>query len=198
MLRIVVAGCRADDLPAPAREALDRLARASDAELEALAGASLSDAPRDLAAAPFIGAALQVYFTRLAAGLDAGAVRPADLDCPVCGSPPVAGVVLGDDRSRHLACALCATRWHLPRVQCAACHATDAISYLAIEATAAGVKAEACDRCRAYVKLLDLQEVPGAEPVADDAATIVLDLLMGERGYHRAGPNLLAPGGEPV
>jgi FdhE protein len=197
MLRVVLAASRGGDLPAQAGAALDRLAHATEPELEERARAVLSDAPDDLAAAPFIGAALQVYFTRLAAGLDAGTVPPAPTDCPVCGSPPVAGVVLGDDRSRHLSCALCATRWHLPRIRCAACQASDAISYLALEGPP-GVKAETCDRCRSYLKLIDLQDVPGAEPVADDAATIVLDLLMGERGYHRAGANLLAPGGEPA
>lgn len=200
MLRIVLAGCRGDHLPAPAREAVERLSGATGAELEERARAVLSGAPGDLAAAPFVGAALQVYFTRLAAGLDAGAVAPAEAeaDCPVCGSPPVAGVVLGNDRSRHLVCALCATQWHLPRVQCATCHASDALSYLSVEGAVAGVHAEACDRCRSYVKLLDLLAEPSAEPVADDAATIVLDLLMGERGLRRAGVNLLAPGGEPA
>lgn len=198
VLRTVLTGCRGGDLPAPARGALDRLARATDAELEARARAVLSDAPDDLAVAPFVGAALQVQFTRLAAGLDARAVRPATTDCPVCGAPPVAGVVLGDDRARYLSCGLCAARWHLPRIRCAACDESDAISYLELEGAPAGVKAEACDRCRSYVKLFDLQDLPGAEPVADDAATIVLDLLMGERGYHRAGQNLLAPGGAPA
>ncbi len=193
MLRIVLAGCGGADLPGPARAVLERLSRATEAELEARARAVLSDAPDDLAAAPFVGAALQVYFTRLAAGLDPGAVPPAAADCPVCGAPPVAGLVVGDDRVRYLSCTLCASQWHLPRIRCAACDAGDAISYLALEDAPAGVKAEACDRCRSYVKLFDLQDLPGAEPVADDAATIVLDVLMGERGYHRAGQNLLAP-----
>jgi FdhE protein len=107
-------------------------------------------------------------------------------------------VVLGDDRSRHLCCALCATRWHLPRIRCAACQATDAISYLSVEGAPPGVRAETCDRCHSYLKLLDLQDLPEAEPLADDAATIVLDLLMGERGYRRAGLNLLAPAAAPA
>jgi FdhE protein len=198
VLRAVVAGCRGAELPAAARAALARLAEASDQDLEARAGAVLAGAPDDLAAAPFVGAALQVVFTRRAAALDAGAVAPAEAECPACGSPPVAGVILGNDRSRHLCCALCATRWHLPRIRCAACQANDAISYLSIEGAPPGVRAETCDRCRSYLKLLDLQELPEAEPLADDAATIVLDLLMGERGYRRAGVNLLAPAAAPA
>lgn len=191
-LRMVASGCRDADLPGPAQAALARLAAAGDEELEARADAVLAGEPDDLAAAPFVGAALQVLFTRLAAGLDPGAVPAAAADCPVCGAPPVAGVILGDDRSRHLCCALCAARWLLPRIRCAACGATDAISYLAIEGAPAGLKAEVCDGCRSYLKLVDLQDLPEAEPLADDAATIVLDLLLGERGYRRAGANLLA------
>jgi formate dehydrogenase maturation protein FdhE len=34
--------------------------------------------------------------------------------------------------------------------------------------------------------------------MADDAATLILDLLMGGRGYRRAGVNLLSPAGEPA
>lgn len=198
MLRLVIAGCRGEDLPAPAREALDRLATARDAALEEHAASVLADAPRDLAAAPFVGAALQVWFTRLAAGLDPGAVPPATSECPVCGAPPVAGVIMGNDRSRHLVCALCATRWHLPRVRCAACHESDALSYLSLEGAPPGIQAEACGHCRGYLKLLDLAADPAAEPVADDAASIVLDLLMGERGHHRIGVNLLAPAAHPA
>lgn len=197
-LRMIISGCRDADLPGPGRSALARLAAASDRDLEALADAVLAGAPGDLAAAPFVGAALQVLFTRLAAGVDPAAVAPAAAECPLCGAPPVAGVILGDDRTRQLCCGLCAARWHLPRIRCAACGASDAISYLAIEGAPAGLKAEACDRCRSYLKLVDLQDLPEAEPLADDAATIVLDLLLGERGYRRAGANLLAPAAGPA
>ena len=49
----------------------------------------------DVACAPVIGAALQVYWTRLAAALDPAwiARREAPGLYPVCGGPPVAGVV---------------------------------------------------------------------------------------------------------
>ncbi len=196
-LRTGVSGCADAELPGPARAALARLAAAADPDLETHADAVLAGAPGDLAAAPFVGAALQVLFTRLAARLDpaavpAGAVPPAPAECPVCGAPPVAGVILGDDRTRLLCCGLCATRWPLPRIRCAACGAGDAIAYLAIEGAPPGLKAETCDRCRSYLKLVDLQDLPEGEPLADDAATIVLDVLLGERGYRRAGVNLLS------
>jgi FdhE protein len=198
MLRVVIAASRAGALPAPGREAVARLERASEAEIEALANDVLAGPPRDLATTPFVGAALQVYFTRLAAGLAAGAVAATRAGCPACGSPPVASVVLGTERTRYLACSLCAAEWHLPRVQCFLCRSAATISYYSVEESSAGAKAETCEDCHSYLKLFDRQEAPAAEALADDAATLVLDLLLGERGYRRAGVNLLAPAGEPA
>lgn len=197
MLRLVLAASRDAPLPAPAREVVERLEGAPAAELEALAADVLAGTPRDLASAPFVGAALQAYFTCLAAGLDAASAEPAGAGCPVCGSPPVAAVVLGTERTRHLACSLCATEWHVPRVQCFICRSAATLSYFSVEGGPAGSRAEACESCRSYLKVFDRLEAPAAEPLADDAATLVLDLLMGERGYRRAGLNLLAPAREP-
>jgi FdhE protein len=190
---------RAAPLPPPARAAADRLRAALPEELEGFAGALLAGAHArlDLAAAPFVGAALQACWTSLAAELPAASVERAERGCPVCGSPPVAGVVLGDDRLRYLACSLCASQWHLARVHCASCRATGAISYLTIEGAAGAVKAEACSVCRSYLKLFYLERDPAAEPFADDVATLALDLLVAEEGYARGGVNLfLLPGAE--
>jgi FdhE protein len=58
-----------------------------------------------------------------------------------------------------------------------------------------GAKAEVCGACRTYLKLFDLEHRGGADAAADDAATLTLDLLVADEGYHRAGPNLyVAPG----
>jgi FdhE protein len=199
MLRVVLAACRGAALPAPARDVIARLDRAGAAELEALAAEVLTGppGPRDLAAAPFIGAALQVYFTQLAGDLDPKVLPGARSTCPACGSPPVASVVLGTERVRYLVCSLCAAQWHFARVQCFICQSGASTSYYSIDGAAPGEGAETCDSCNAYLKMFDLQDAPHAEPLADDAASLVLDLLLGERGYRRAGVNLLAPAGEP-
>jgi FdhE protein len=197
LLRVVLGACRRDGLPAPARDAMDALERGGEAELESLADEVLAGAPSDLARATFVGAALQVYFTQLAARIEAAGVPRGGAGCPACASPPVASVVLGTERLRYLVCSLCATQWHLPRVQCFLCRGAAALSYFSVEGAPAGAGAEACDGCRAYLKLFDLQERPEAEALADDAATLVLDLLLAERGYRRAGVNLLSAG-EPA
>ena len=94
---------------------------------------------------------------------------------------------------KGLTCALCAAEWQAIRINCVLC-SSEQLEYLHEEGDR-GTKAEACSSCRGYVKLFDLEHRGGADAAADDAATIALDLLVAEEGYHRAGPNLyVAPG----
>ncbi|HET6947768.1 MAG TPA: formate dehydrogenase accessory protein FdhE [bacterium] len=164
-----------------------------------LAGTALDD---DAAFVPFIGAALQVYFTRLAASLDVAAVQQCDVPgiCPVCASRPVASVVrIGAPQAnlRYLVCSLCATEWNLARIQCTSCNADKGLQYLALarddneKGTEAPTRAEACDECKSYLKIFYQEKDPQVEPTADDLATLALDVLVDEQGYARSGPNLL-------
>ena len=149
---------------------------------------------------PFIGAALQLYWTRMACALgDDG--RSPDVDsrlCPVCGSPPSVSVVrVGGAQQglRFLVCSLCASEWHLVRVKCSDCNATENISYLFVDGANDAVRAECCDDCNTYLKILYFEKDQHVEPVADDLASLALDMLVDEQGYRRLGPNLLlAPG----
>jgi len=192
-LALVVRALAREEMPAPAREALASLARRGTGELDALAGRILhgETGAADLAAAPFAGAGLQVAYAGLAAGLPAEAVeRAGDALCPVCGFPPVAAVVLGDDKLRYLVCGLCATGWHLTRLQCAVCRSGEKVSYLSLEGSSGAVRAECCDACRVYTKICSVEQGPDLEPFADDLASLPLDLLVAERGYVRNGRNL--------
>jgi FdhE protein len=193
---------------APLAVALERLAALDAPALEALADRVLAgnaDA-EDAVQVPLVGAALQVYFTRRAATL-----APADVDhcdvatvCPVCGTRPVASVVrIGGAQAnlRYLVCALCSTEWNMVRVKCSACEDDKSVGYLSIEVPDrapgdAAVRAETCDECKSYLKIMVQEKDPLLEPMADDLATLALDLLVDERGYTRSGPNfLLHPGG---
>ncbi len=196
-LASIVGSLRSRSWPTPAAEALRRLATAAPAELESLADGVLRGEPAatDLAAAPFVGAALQVYFTSLASALSATGLARSEQGCPVCGSPPVAGVVLGDDRLRYLCCSLCGSDWNLTRIQCWSCRSTGGIRYLAVAGDPGGVKAELCSDCGAYVKLFYLEKMPAAEPLADDVASLTLDLLAAQEGWGRSGVNLFLLGG---
>ncbi len=194
-LRAMAAEIDSAPMPVEACAALDRLAVMGEEELAVLSGAIVARefAGLDLAEVPFAAAALQVEFAARAAAVPPASVERARVGCPLCGSPPVAGLVLGDDKLRYLECALCGSRWHLTRVKCSHCGSTEGISYLGLEGDPGDVKAEVCERCTRYVKLFYLERRPAAEPAADDIATIALDVLVAESGYARHGVNLFLP-----
>lgn len=186
----VLDGVSSAPAPPAARAAMARLRNLSGPDLDRLAGrVRAGDIDEEEAAlAPFVGAALQVVYTAAAAKLSPGSVaRAQDGTCPVCGAPPVAGVVLPDGGLRYLACSLCGSQWHRTRVQCATCGESGGLSYLAVDPEHGAVKAEACSLCRSYLKLFYLERDPLADPFADDIATLALDLRVVGEGYARAG-----------
>jgi FdhE protein len=149
----------------------------------------------DLGTAPFVAAALQVYWTYMASTLGAQAFAANDISnlCPVCASPPVSSIVRIGGREnglRYLCCSVCNTQWHMVRVKCSNCESTKGISYYAIEGTSGAVKAETCEECGTYLKIMHMDKDPQVDPVADDLATLALDLMMDENGKSRSGPNL--------
>ena len=196
----VLDGLASLPMPDPARSALEELKRTGrDArEVSADRALGIDPAQPDAAQACFLTAALQTYWTRMAALLDPRtvlAVEPAG-SCPVCGSPAVASVVYAEGSLqgvRFLCCSLCASEWHCVRIKCANCQSTKGIAYQHIPERSA-VKAETCDECRTYTKILYKDKEPEGEPFADDLATLGLDVLVGEAGWARATPNpFLAP-----
>jgi FdhE protein len=197
VLSALVEELRGRNWPGGASRALARLASAWPEELESMADGVLSGTPAatDLAAAPFVAAALQVYFAALASRLPAEAVEHGTGGCPVCDSAPVAGVVLGDDRLRYLACSLCGSEWNLTRIQCWNCKTTGGIEFLGLAGDPGGLKAEACSSCGAYLKLFYREKMPSVEPLADDVASLTLDLLAAQDGWARSGVNLFLLGG---
>jgi FdhE protein len=191
-LRIIVSGMQLISLPDESRAALSRLESATPADLELSARAILKGdfASIDLAAAPFLASALQVYWTDLASRIKTEAKEQVSYTCPVCGSPPVAGVILSDRKLRYLCCSLCATHWYVPRLTCTNCGSTAGISYFSVEGDKTEIKAEACDQCRTYLKLFYLERNPDADAFADDLASLGLDVLMADKSYRGNGINL--------
>lgn len=190
--------------PAPARAAIATLIHDPE-RFDTLALALLNggvnppdDAaePPSAALLPFVGAALQVVWSMQAARLEPeaiGSVEDGTL-CPCCGSAPVASVVRTGDtvnNLRYLHCALCNTEWNRPRATCTACGDEAGVAYQQIETQGGAVRAETCDHCRSYLKIVYQEKDPWVDPVADDLATLALDLLLDEAGYARSGPNFL-------
>jgi FdhE protein len=183
------------DMPDTARTALGSVAKVDAEGRQALFRAVLDDAipVEALAEHVYAAAALQVHFARLAAGLEADRLVPVgDGLCPVCGGPPVASLVVGWPRAegaRYCSCALCGTLWNYVRIRCVLCGSTKGIGYREVEGGTAVVKAEVCDSCHGYVKVLDQQKDPDVEPMADDIASLALDLLVAREGFRRGAVN---------
>ncbi|MCU6499502.1 formate dehydrogenase accessory protein FdhE [Rugamonas sp. A1-17] len=193
---------------------LAELRALDSAELEGCADAVLSELTDSVNPlhAPFIAAALQITWTMRAGQLDAQRVAPLVTNtlCPVCGAHPVASVIRIGGQSqgyRYLQCSCCASEWHMVRVKCSCCEHTAHIAYQSIEpADDTGAtpeptnkandpskvaRAETCDDCRTYRKIFNQEHDYNVEPLADDLASLALDLLVGEAGYARASGNPL-------
>ena len=181
--------------------AIGSLRSRDELSAEALADASLrSEIPaNDSGEAVFVAAALAAYFAHCAAELPLATLHllPQRGRCPVCGWAPVAGVVTAAGQApgvRDLHCGLCATAWNHVRVVCTACGESRGLALHGIEDGDGVVQAETCDECHGYVKLLYQAKDMAVEPMADDLASLGLDILVGEAGYHRNAANPLVIG----
>ena len=88
------------------------------------------------------------------------------------------------------------------RIQCSHCGSNKSVTYQELEAQAAAgddgsrvprgtVRAECCDECHHYLKILAQDKDAHVDPVADDLASVTLDLLVSESGLERHGVNLM-------
>jgi FdhE protein len=141
--------------------------------------------------------------------------------CPVCGSHPVASVIrIGGQAQgyRYLHCAICASEWHMVRVKCSCCEKNARIAYQGLTPSGAGAdgsssssssssdapappnkaqdpsrvaRAETCEDCHSYRKIFNQEHDFLVEPLADDMASLALDLLVTEAGYTRGSVNPL-------
>ena len=108
--------------------------------------------------------------------------------CPVCGAWPALAEVRGIERSRYLRCGRCGAGWQAPQLSCPYCGMTDHKELISLSPEHGGTArvAEACRRCRGYVKALTtLQGSPPAKVMVDDLASVDLDIAAVEEGYGR-------------
>jgi len=196
-LSMILQLMEANSLPPAARTTLADLQQANESGLEEmadkiLAGDLAAVSPREL---PFVAAALQVYWVRMASALGEDAIgRPEQGGiCPVCGAYPSTGIIRfgGFEQGlRYLHCSLCASQWHMVRITCSNCESTCGINHTTLDGSDGAVKVESCDNCNVYLKLLYLEKDSRMDATADDLATLALDMLMEHEGTVRGGPNL--------
>ena len=202
----------------PARAALLALAQAQDDHLELQAERLLNGVMLglDLGTAPMIAAGLQLHWVRLVQQTQAmhGAGRVAPFGrtddptlCPCCGSRPLASITrLGAELSgtRYLHCSLCSAQWHYVRIKCAHCQGTQGINFQNLQAVSdsqpvvsQAVQVETCETCGHYLKIVHMEKDNQVEALADDLASLTLDLLVSDAGLVRSGVNLMLLFGDP-
>lgn len=183
-----------DEITEQARTVMQSLRARGAAAQEKLAADFLSGAvdPAEAGATLYVTAALQVYFTCLAGRLSAADLRllPERGLCPCCGSAPVSSLVTAQG-PRYLHCSLCSTAWNHVRAVCITCGKSGAVSLMGIEGDSGAVKVEACGDCHSYAKTLYQKQDMAVDPVADDLASLGLDLMVAEAGWSRHAPNPL-------
>jgi FdhE protein len=162
--------------------------------LQLISSALKEDDPAEnVAERVLVLAGLQVHFARLAALLDDKELKPiANAACPSCGSAPMVSSIVGWPRAyntRYCNCGLCGTMWNVIRAMCVLCGTTDGVSFRNIDGHADKVKAETCDKCRGYVKVVYQVQDTALEPLSDDVASVGLDMMLVEEGWKRGGNN---------
>ncbi len=143
--------------------------------------------------APFLGAALQLIWTVNAKQFETlASLHKGEAGlCPICGSHPVASTVHAGDRAghRYMDCCLCATQWYGPRARCTNCDTPKEVSMFG-RSRDDSVQGECCEDCRGYLKLMLQPKEAQIEAMADELATLNLDLALAEEGFQRTGRNL--------
>lgn len=113
--------------------------------------------------------------------------------CPGCGAAPAVAILrsmAGSQGVRYLHCGFCEGEWRIPRLVCAHCGESGHLAWYHLDANA-GIRAEACGACGSYMKQIDQEKLPLAEPLADDLASLALDIQMADRGFARWAVNPL-------
>lgn len=195
-LDALVEAAAAITMPEPARQALDAVRQADAEDRRWLLANVLSDTiPEDSVAHHlFAAAAMQLHLARLAASLPPDALKPVKTGvCPACGGRPVTSSVIGlrdIENVRYASCSCCAMQWNEVRIKCLCCGSTEGVSYRSADAEDATVKAEVCDTCDHWVKVLYQVRNASLEPVADDVGSMGLDIMMkNETSYIKGGFN---------
>lgn len=146
----------------------------------------------------WLAAALQCAWTAWSMQLneDDVPVRENRNHCPACGGDAVSSLIQsgGDlDGLRYLHCSNCNGQWHALRAKCTFCGDQSELTRHHIADTdhpaLKGASAEHCGKCGAYRKIHNRQQQQHADPIADDLASLALDILMGEQNKPRGGRN---------
>ncbi len=175
---------------------IEWLEKAADSELEDLADNVLAQEFATISSdkAVFVWAALSLYWFQLVQQIPHNAKQESTENlhcCPVCNTAPTASLVhFGSQQGlRYLHCALCESEWNMVRSQCSNCGQNKELDYWSIDDYMAAIRSESCGSCKSYLKIMFQEKEPKVEVIADDLASLFLDMEMEEKGFMKSGLN---------
>ncbi|XPE24873.1 formate dehydrogenase accessory protein FdhE [Shigella sonnei] len=156
---------------------IENVEKASTQELEDIASALFASDFSSVSSdkAPFIWLRFRSYWAQMANPIPARPTLNTANNVNIAGLSLCAGVQHGLTRTaqglRYLHCNLCETESHVMRVKCSDCEQSGKLHYWSLDDEQAAIKAESCDDCGTYLKILYQEKGPKVEAVADDLAT---------------------------
>jgi len=118
--------------------------------------------------------------------------------CPVCGAWPSLAELVGPEKRRVLRCVRCAAAWSWFILLCPYCGNDDHRTLRMLTEEGAAQRIDVCERCHGYVKAVPTYtSVSGPRLVAEDVATVDLDVAATAAGYRRPGEVDVATAGVP-
>ncbi len=107
--------------------------------------------------------------------------------CPVCGSAPLVGRLVGKEGALHHTCSFCRHEYRAKRLQCPFCLENESknLEYFTADGEP-GFQVHVCKSCKGYIKVADFREFDRISiPVLDDLESLALDIVARQQGYAR-------------
>lgn len=118
--------------------------------------------------------------------------------CPVCGAWPGLAELVGPEKRRVLRCVRCGTAWSWLILLCPYCGNDDHRTLRMLEEEDGARRVDVCEKCHGYLKAVpSYTSVSGPRLLAEDAATLHLDVLATDAGYKRPGDVDVTSAGVP-
>lgn len=114
--------------------------------------------------------------------------------CPICGSPPLVTLLREEVGKRYLFCSYCGYEWRFDRLACPFCEnrEQDSLQYF-YEEGEENYRISTCEKCKKYIKTIDIRTTEPIDPILEDIATLHLDIIASHKGYKRPTPNPFTP-----
>lgn len=111
--------------------------------------------------------------------------------CPICGSLPSLALLKEEVGKKYLLCSYCGYEWRIERLICPFCgnKEQESLQYFCGEGEET-YRIDTCEKCKQYIKTIDLRTIELIDPSLEDLATLHLDILASQKGYKRSIPTL--------